>query len=463
MSERRSSDVDANTQFALPLIDPLEPRVLPQDRGAWFTVTRIARDGSMKQRPYRLPLFETVLRAIGPALDTYLSQGTFAQPCRRAVHLAWMTHAYVDLDTYKASAWSIHVDRDTYGTNKGCPAPDEMVREILGHCDDNDIPPPSIILSSGRGFYCKWFWSQPIPRAEVGRAVAVNRALARRLTRFQADPRAIDVSRILRVAGTINSKNGRLVDIVWLNGPTGAPTTYDFDAFAREILPAHHADDDPDGLLHPSLVDARRNMTAKDAIAFKFNREDWHWGTLEDIRWLAASRYPNGIVQPGARDLYGHLAACQIARVIMAGPLFHEIVAIGRTFLPSGYVDGDLRAHSSTLLRRAMNAADGELVTFGNHKRTPIYTYRKTKLIELLEITPDEERSMTRLISDAEKERRRTERRRAAGEVERAEYKARAAARRPTVRAMRAEGKSWAQIAAAHGISREEARRLAKT
>ena len=185
---------------------------------------------------------------------------------------------------------------------------------------------------------------------------------------------------------------------------------------------------------------------------------------MQDIRWLAAHRYPNGIVQKGAARPVRPSRGLSARPRDHGGPLFHEIVAIGRDLPavrlrrprpPRAQLDaaaaGDERGRTASWSRSATT------------RRTPIYTYRKAKLIELLGITPDEERSMTRLISDAEKERRRTERRRAAGKVERAEYKARAAARRPTVRAMRAEGKSWAQIAAAHGISREEARRLAKT
>jgi hypothetical protein len=147
---------------------------------------------------------------------------------------------------------------------------------------------------------------------------------------------------------------------------------------------------------------------------YTFNREHWHWGVLEDVRWLAATRYPGGIVAEGMRDTFGHLAACQIARVIKPRPLFHEIVAITREFLPASYVyaetDG-LRGHCSTLLKRAMGAAEGELVTYGDGQRTPIYTYSKQRLIDTLEVTPDEEQHMTRLISDSEKRKRERERR----------------------------------------------------
>ena len=295
------------TQPDLPLLDPLEPRVLPQDAGAWFTINRLTDDG-MKQRLYRLHLIEPVLRALGRCPDTYMSQGMFAVPLRRAVHVAWLTHGYVDVDCYKSPIWQGET-------------PDDMVQEILWFCADDDIPPPSVILSSGRGIYCKWFWTTPIPRAEAGRAVQVNRVLTRRLLSFRADPEAVDVSRILRVRGSINSKNGGQVDIVWLNGPAEAPTTYDFHAFARHILPQHATAEEPFDGPRLSVRDVRRETWATRK-AWSFSREHWHWGVLEDVRRLAADRYPGGVVREGKRDLYGHVAACQLARVVPAGRLF---------------------------------------------------------------------------------------------------------------------------------------------
>ena len=229
----------------------------------------------------------------------------------------------------------------------------------------------------------------------------------RRLTRFQADPRAVDVSRILRVAGTMNSKNGRLVDIIWLNGPTGAPTTYDFDAFAREILPAHHADDDPDGLLPRNLVDAPRDMTAQDAIAFKFDRE---------LALGHAGRHP----------LAGHVPVSQRHRATQRARPVRPSRGVSDRPRDDGWAvvprDRGDRPHlpAVRLRRRRPPRAQLDAAAAGDERgrrrvgrarqpqaRADLHV-RKNKLIELLEITPDEERSMTRLISDAEKERRRT-------------------------------------------------------
>jgi hypothetical protein len=410
----------ARTQLNLPFNDPLEPRILPADGSVWFTlnhaVPRSGPDGAvaggrMVQRPYRLRDFDAVMRlcsvktcGVRP-IDYYLSQGFFAAPCRLAVHLAWATHAYVDLDTYKG-------DEALRGLSPG-----DMVRELCWHCRDEDIPAPSIILSSGRGYYAKWFWSRPVPRAEVGRAIAINRALVRRLTRFRADPQAVDMARILRIPGSINAKTGGMVAIVWISESDGGPITYDFDTFARDILPLP-VDASPDGLLQDGPSRLWRK-TLPDACPGLFNREAWHWGVLEDLRTLAALRYSGGMVEPGMRDLFGHLAACQLARVVPVHVLYREIVAILRTLLPVGYIDRELHGHSATLLHRARRAAEGKLVTFRDGHRTPIYTYRKARMMDMMAITPAEERLMTRLISQTEKRRRETERRRTNGTIER--------------------------------------------
>ena len=51
----------------------------------------------MIQHPYRLSDMEFVLGHLLANIDTYMSQGFFARPCRQALHLAWLTHGYVDM------------------------------------------------------------------------------------------------------------------------------------------------------------------------------------------------------------------------------------------------------------------------------------------------------------------------------------------------------------------------------
>ncbi|MFD1624379.1 hypothetical protein [Azospirillum griseum] len=140
---------------------------------------------------------------------------------------------------------------------------------------------------------------------------------------------------------------------------------------------------------------------------------------LEDLRRLAATRHDSGIVQvagAGRRvglDLFGHLGTCQLAKVIPAHRLAAEVEAWARLILPESYVEGEFRRHCSTLLDRASQAAASDRVQHDGMSAGPIWTYSKQRLIELLEITPEEMKGMKRLIDADEKRRRDREKTRA--------------------------------------------------
>jgi hypothetical protein len=426
----------------------------------------------MHQRPYRLDDLEFVLRNVRKDRDTYMSQGFFARPNRRAIHLAYATHAYVDLDVYKVPA-------------KAGRLPEDIAHALLMHCGDNNIPLPSAIISSGRGLYAKWFWRHPIPRAAAGRAVAVNRALVRRFTEFGADPLAVDMSRILRVVGTVNTKSGEIARLLWMNECEGDVVTYHFDDFADEVLRytleqirEWRAEDTArrekrqaearlqsrERVRQPQQGAARERRRGTGRA---FSWEDWHWGILEDLRILARLRfggrvhYADGSAKAGA-DLFGHIGACQLAMVFPVSVLWQEILAWGRLILPLEYVNSpDFARHCSTLLADAKRAAQGETVRWRGQARNPIWTYRKTTLIERLEITTDEQRSLTRLIDADEMHRRaRQAWQMAHTGLDRTGYEAQANARRIQVNALREQGKSFRAIARILGISPAEAHRL---
>lgn len=440
-------------QLGLQLYDPLEPRPMPQDTGAWFTINRLIpgqrlKDGSigeaMRESFYPLSQYADRVTAYAGAVNTYVSQGMFAIRRRSHINLSWATHALVDLDFYT--------------TPYAGQTPSEMLNEIIWHCEDEEIPLPSVVLYSGRGLYLKWFWSKPIPNAEAGRALAVNRALVKRLTKFGADAAAVDMARILRLCGTVNGKTGRPVEIIHLRGTEDAPLTYDFDAFARAILPVT-TDAAPEGGMRANVVPMRPRTQGARRPGM-FSREGWHWGVVRDLRTLAARHYPNGIVQEGKRDLYAVHLACQLAQVVPYHVLAREVEAAARTLLPAGYVERDMKGHLSAVLARAKRAAEGELVEFRGGLVSPVYTYSKTRIMAELGVTPDDEPHMTRLISDDEKERRRVASRRAAGMVERAAYEARAAERRDRARALKDGGLSWAEVAERMGLPSAGAARV---
>lgn len=429
-------------QPELPFIDPTEPRVLPQDGHACFTVNWLAENGRLnRQATFEADQMEDVYRMVSGQPNVYGSQCFLEQPVRQAAFVLYGTHAFVDLDTYRVP----HLAALPY---------DARVRELRRYCDDTGTPPPSAIIGSGRGNYAKWYFQAPVGRECLGAMVAVNRALQRRLDSLGADPKATDATRILRITGTQHSGAQRVVELLHLEQRDGHVVTYDFDTFARSIAPS--ATKPPDDNLAQLPVAQIDREARQMRGGRRFSREGWHWAIVEDCYTLARMRW-GGVVPVGSRDIFGHVIACQMARIFRPETLYREIVAAVSRILPPHYVARDLAGHCSTLLRRARDAAIGR-------DWTQVYRYKKATLIDLLAITPAEERHMRALISDVEKQRRHAEaekaRRRAAGAVERADYEARAAERREMVALLRGMGKTWRAIGAELGISTMEAHRL---
>ena len=356
------------------------------------------------------------------------------------------------------------------------PNPGEAGILLRMFCSDEGIPDPSVIVFSGRGVYLKWMWSSPLPRAAAGRAVAVNRALVRRFAAWGADPAAVDVSRILRVVGTTNTKSGEVASVLWQAERDGEPLTYDFDMFADEVLPYtleqvrdfRLAADVRKAEVHVLSRERERRRAQREGERARkggqrpFVPEDWHWGVVEDLRTLARLRSADGLIKPGSLDLFGHIGACQLARVVPAGQLWHEIQAWSRIILPTDYAKSETFArHCSTLLREAQRAARGEKDTYRGRQVTPVYTYRKETIIERLAVTGAEMAHMTRLIDDGEKRLRDRKAWRAAHTGRsRDDYERDAAGRQRQAFDLRKEGMNWAGVAKKMGLASADAARM---
>ncbi|CTQ47696.1 DNA-primase RepB domain-containing protein [Roseibium aggregatum] len=387
-------------QYPLALNEPEEHRILPE-WGWWTLNTRSNKNSRLDQRPFRRDQLEFVLKNINPDIDSYMSQAFFRGPNRRALNVQWITHAYVDLDTYN------------------CPSllgltSDQIVNAIFLHCDDHNIPLPSYIVHSGRGLYLKWAWTSPLPQQAAGRATAVNKALVAQFAEFGADPKAVDVSRILRIIGTVNTKSGTRAEVVWACESNGVVRSYNFDDFADEILPftleeLRTAKKERAEIRVLSQERKRRQAAeeAKSEISKGLQWDDYNWKRLMDIRTLAERRYPEG-VPAGLRDTFGHFGACQLALTMPSGNLWNEVRAWTQIIIPDGnWLDQEFRGYCSSIFDRARRSAKGERVTFKGRTYDPIYTYGTDRMIEDLRIEPDEMRDMLVLFDRSEKNRKR--------------------------------------------------------
>jgi hypothetical protein len=190
----------------------------------------------------------------------------------------------------------------------------------------------------------------------------------------------------------------------------------------------------------------------------KFNPMRLSWDRLEDIRKLADIRgwTKNGIPE-GNREVYLFWATnfMLLSGATHPGQMFYEVTALAREVCPG--MESEVRSSLSTLYRKAQAHAAGERVEFQGKKFSPLYTPKNQTLIDYLNITPDEERQLATIISDAEaadRHRKRDEvKRREAGAVDRTSYLENAEMKRAHALLLRAKGMKQREIAAEMGVS----------
>ena len=118
----------------------------------------------------------------------------------------------------------------------------------------------------------------------------------------------------------------------------GSTITYDTNEFTDVIAPSGTAEPSVTAeasldVSQPSRLD-RTVHTSRAARSFM--REGWHWAIVEDCYALARLRW-GGTVPVGWRDSFGHVIACQLARIFHPKTLLREIVAAVSLILLADY------------------------------------------------------------------------------------------------------------------------------
>jgi hypothetical protein len=361
--------------------------------------------------------------------DVWLSQGDFFKRSRRTVHLLRIGLLFADLDVYKTPL--------TTGRT-----PKNLAESVLYYCDDERIPAPSVIVFSGRGLQAKWLLEKPLPRQALPRWKACEQYLVKKLAGFGADPAATDASRVLRVPGTYNRKSGDICRVVHVgHGHDGHVVRYSFDYLAEFLLPFSREE----------LASKRQEKAAKKKDKTKatatglqsFSTSQLNWDRLEDLRKLVEIR---GGVKEGQRMvfLFWMLNFMLLSQAIQPGGLYAEATALAAEIAP-GWPFRSMEL--MTLFEKAKAHARGETIELGGQRWSPLYTPKNDTLINLFQITDDEQRQLRTIISnDMAKERdreRHIARRRAAGAIDRETYEANSISRQKPWEALGMSRRSW--------------------
>lgn len=401
-----------------------------QDEWGFFSLLTRNHAGKTAQNSYRLDLMPQVIGLVDPSIDTWLSQAEFMRPNRRVVNLLRIGLLFVDIDCYK--------ERWAQGKK-----PDALAQGLLYFCSEEGIPPPSLIVFSGRGLQAKWLIEGTIPRQALPRWNACQRHLVDKLRPQGSDPAAKDASRVLRLVNTVNTKSGELCHVVHVtDAADGKPVRYDFEYLAEWLLPVARSDIEQAKKAKLQLIAGGKTSNLR---AFSGRSLAWH--RLEDLRTLWALR---GGVEEGLRmmHLFWQLNFLLLSGASNSNLMWHEAAEISRQIDPSwGYRAPEL----SSLYQKAQAHEKGEKIQFQGREWSPLYTPKNDSLINLFGITDDEQRQLKTIISGemaAERHRDRdTARRRAAGAITRAAYEGNAEQKRATARLLKAQGLSVRAIA----------------
>lgn len=145
-------------------------------------------------QPYEL---DAVLWDAADECDRYITQNRFSGERRLVAQLQELSALYSDVDFYDVPEL-----RNL--------APESILRMALQSLYSASIPEPSLGLCSGRGICIVWRHTT-VTREELPIWNACQDGLYKLLKPLGADIRSRDAARVLRLVGTVNSKNGASV------------------------------------------------------------------------------------------------------------------------------------------------------------------------------------------------------------------------------------------------------------
>lgn len=393
----------------------------------WITLSRREGDG-FRQYHYRLDqLLEVLPKWLGP--DLYFSQNTFYRPSRKIEYIRQLRSLYVDVDCHL-----LNFD------------PEWVIAAMEMELFRTVIPEPNFVIHSGRGLALVWLL-HPVPPQALPLWQAVEHYLVQQLTRFGGDAKASDAARILRVAGSVNSKNGRPVFVQYRHD-----FRYVLRDIEREYLPP----------LRPSKP--RKGTEKAPAVHHKLYKVyTLHYARLMDLVQLCELR---GWHMTNYREvtlfLYRYWSCCFLADPDEA---LQNTLELNQQFTEPLSEQEVIRAtRSAEKAWRAKNDAEANRLARENGYPGAGYNISNAKLIEWLHITEEEQQHLQTIIGRKVKYERNNQRRekarRAAGKMTRDEYLDQAEKRRQKALRMRQEGMSYRQIGQALGISQTQVMRI---
>ena len=324
--------------------------IIHGDSKGWITKAKICNK-EYKQWHYK---YKDLIELKFDEYNVYITLNTFYKTYRRIECIKELNALFIDLDTYKT------------GFTK---------EQILINLNENhfkqSMPIPNFIIDSGRGLYLIWLIKK-VPSMALPLWKAVEEYFYKTLKEFGADRQALDATRILRVPGSFNSKTHTEVKII---------DNYDYFYELREIQSEYM----------PELSEkapVRRGRPKK--VKYIYRERSLYYTRLQDIIKLCELR---GYDLKGQRELILFLYRyylCYFTEDVEKS--LNDTLELNSMF------------RQSLSEREVIRATKSAETVFKDKNKD--YKYKNETLINLLEITEEEQKEMKTIISKDEYKRR---------------------------------------------------------
>jgi len=230
------------------------------------------------------------------------------------------------------------------------------------------MPAPSFAVFSGRGLHMYWLL-QATPAQALPVWQRIQDALIKTLQAVGADPACRDCTRVLRLAGTVNSKNGAETRGLLLTG-----TEWDLHTLADEVLGARRAGRPKGATVHDiEVAKARAGARAGRKAVLQGSIYGWWHTVYSDLVRLTSLEHGNKI-RPGNRDKLLFLHAVALSWFAQPDSLQDEILSVGR--LVTDFDDAEILQTMAPVIARRNQADAGHKIQWNGKERDPRYFSR---------------------------------------------------------------------------------------
>lgn len=445
------------------------------ERPGWGTYIAFVKgmDGNVDyfQKSYRMEDFGEFLIDVEHwkmmYWDVYGVQHRFREFNRQQLSLSWLCSCYVDLDVYKLLGEDWELER--------------VLEGLLKHCDETKTPYPSVIISSGRGLYMKWYLKDGGPARALPKWDRIQEALVSRFLMYGADRQARDASRVLRVLGTVNQKNWGKVRVVWVcdcveeevkrytlreMGDAVLPYTQEeYEAWKRKGVLRQVEEQAPPKLAPRKLVGLKCEEgweRVLPAVQLSFSQRGRH--VFEDLWRLAEIRGWNKTGIPDGQRATFMLWLCNHVALSLNGSskarVYQEVACFLKSLVPHwtmSKLHGEL--HAVYKRSKAMMEPSG-WVEYQGKLYPLLYTPKNASLVSWLGITDEELIQLDYIRTEETRAEQTKRKRREQGMLEREEYLSNARERKEKANSLRGLGWSLDRVGKELGISKKAAQRL---